>query len=423
MSKGSSSHTPAHGSPVTLRTVFPQASRVERPESPIVRIAFAASSSGTWWNWKFCRVVMWPLRSGVYVSARSANASICSGVTPPKGSFTRIICTSGWRCPYTPCLRRKPMNFSSAISPWRNFLASVSKSSNSRSRMGRTCPGTSSYTSGFSSEPTLPLPGCFLPVSCSSSGGSGFGFSSVSGLGSTETGSMRKRPPRGSPTIACEETSKSRLRLSSFRRVSPARSHSHDWQPCSLAPDSAAGGFVAYRRMRLIDVGALDKERDPDVGPELVQVLAADARAHDVHRTDVAQRCLSLLQRLLGGVVGGRLRASDQLDDLDNGQRLLLWWNFGAGVLSGIAARRQARLPRAALPRESEARPGLDALADRRALPRAPLPGERRRRGSGLRQEALDRGGNRGRLLVRRRRRDQADSGPGRAALSVAAHA
>ena len=57
--------TPAHGSPVTLRTVLPQASRLESPASPIMRIAFAASGSGMWWNWKFCRVVMWPLLSGV----------------------------------------------------------------------------------------------------------------------------------------------------------------------------------------------------------------------------------------------------------------------------------------------------------------------------------------------------------------------
>ena len=28
-----------------------------------------------------------------------ANASICSGLIPPIGSFVRIICTSGWRCP------------------------------------------------------------------------------------------------------------------------------------------------------------------------------------------------------------------------------------------------------------------------------------------------------------------------------------
>ena len=64
-----------------------------------MRIAFAASGRGMWWNWKFWRVVMWPLRSGAYCSARSANASICSGVTPPNGSFTRIICTSAWRWP------------------------------------------------------------------------------------------------------------------------------------------------------------------------------------------------------------------------------------------------------------------------------------------------------------------------------------
>ena len=63
------------------------------------RIALAASGSGMWWNWMFWRVVMWPLPSGAKRSAISAKASIWSGVTPPNGSLTRIIWTSGWRCP------------------------------------------------------------------------------------------------------------------------------------------------------------------------------------------------------------------------------------------------------------------------------------------------------------------------------------
>ena len=47
----------------------------------------------------FWRVVMWPLLRGAYSSTTSANISICSGVMPPIGSFTRHICTSGWRWP------------------------------------------------------------------------------------------------------------------------------------------------------------------------------------------------------------------------------------------------------------------------------------------------------------------------------------
>jgi hypothetical protein len=47
----------------------------------------------------FWRVVMWPLSSGAYFSTTSANASICSGLMPPIGSLTLIICTSGWRWP------------------------------------------------------------------------------------------------------------------------------------------------------------------------------------------------------------------------------------------------------------------------------------------------------------------------------------
>src|ERR687895_187484 len=48
------------------------------------------------------------------------------------------------------------MNWSSGVSPARNFSASLSKSSNSRSRIGMMCPGTFSITSGLSSEPFLP---------------------------------------------------------------------------------------------------------------------------------------------------------------------------------------------------------------------------------------------------------------------------
>ena len=99
MSKGSSSATPAQGSPVTLRIVLPQPSREESPASLIWRMNSAASGSGMWWIWMFWRVVMWPLLSGANCSIASAKASICSGLTPPKGSFTRIICTSGWRWP------------------------------------------------------------------------------------------------------------------------------------------------------------------------------------------------------------------------------------------------------------------------------------------------------------------------------------
>ena len=83
MSKGSSSATPAHGSPVTLRIVLPQPSREERPASEIWRMNSAASASGMWWIWMFWRVVMWPLLSGANCSIASAKASICSGLTPP----------------------------------------------------------------------------------------------------------------------------------------------------------------------------------------------------------------------------------------------------------------------------------------------------------------------------------------------------
>jgi hypothetical protein len=99
VSNRSSAHTPAHGSAVTLRTVLPQPSRLERPASEISRMNFAASGSGMWWTWMFWRVVMWPLLSGAYFSIALAKASSWSGETPPHGSLVRTIWTSGWRCP------------------------------------------------------------------------------------------------------------------------------------------------------------------------------------------------------------------------------------------------------------------------------------------------------------------------------------
>ena len=84
---------------MTLRIVLPQPSREERPVLEISRISDSMSRSGTWWIWMFWRVVMWPLLRGAYFSTTAAKESIWSGVTPPKGSFTRTICTPGWRCP------------------------------------------------------------------------------------------------------------------------------------------------------------------------------------------------------------------------------------------------------------------------------------------------------------------------------------
>src|SRR3954453_3244375 len=80
----------------------------------------------------------------------------------------------------------------------------------------------------------------------------------------------------------------------------------------------------------LVDVGALDQEGDPDVGAELVEVLAPDAGADDVDCADVPQRALRLLQRLHRRVVAGRLRAPNQLDDLDYGHSFLLFVGFRA---------------------------------------------------------------------------------------------
>ncbi len=49
------------------------------------------------------------------------------------------------------------MNSVSSVSPARYFAASLSKSSNSRSRIGMMWPGTSSRTSGLVSDPCRPV--------------------------------------------------------------------------------------------------------------------------------------------------------------------------------------------------------------------------------------------------------------------------
>jgi hypothetical protein len=49
------------------------------------------------------------------------------------------------------------MNSVSSVWPARYFSASLSKSSNSRSRIGMTWPGTSSRTSGLASDPLRPV--------------------------------------------------------------------------------------------------------------------------------------------------------------------------------------------------------------------------------------------------------------------------
>src|SRR5215208_5991162 len=106
-----------------------------------------------------------------------------------------------------------------------------------------------------------------------------------------------RRPPLSDLSAVCRQIRQSQRRRDQRRRVA---------------------------RSGLVDVGALDQEGDAHVRAEFVQVLPSDPRADDVDGPDVAKRCLRLLQRLLRRVVGGRLRASNQLDDLDNRHSLLL---------------------------------------------------------------------------------------------------
>ena len=114
---------------MTLRTVFPHASRVDRPSSPIRRMKSGVSASFTWWNWTFSLVVTWPLFRGAYLADTTPSASICAADSPPNGTFTLTIWASGWRWPYIPCLSLKAWNSVSSHWPDWNSLTCASKSS------------------------------------------------------------------------------------------------------------------------------------------------------------------------------------------------------------------------------------------------------------------------------------------------------
>ena len=95
----------------------------------------------------------------------------------------------------------------------------------------------------------------------------------------------------------------------------------YDWLGSS---GRALHHFWSRLRRGGVDVRAFNQERDPDVGAPLVEVLAAEAGRDHVDRSDVPKRGLGLLERLLCGVIRGLLGASNQLDDLYDGQALLL---------------------------------------------------------------------------------------------------
>ena len=92
---------------------------------------------------------------------------------------------------------------------------------------------------------------------------------------------------------------------------------------------SAPSGYSVTRSIRI----EMRTQRAP-----LVEVLAAQARRHDVDRLDVAQRHARLVERRLHRIVRALARAADQLDDL--GDRHRASFRFGdrdAATLSGPA--------------------------------------------------------------------------------------
>src|SRR5581483_1031684 len=126
------------------------------------------------------------------------------------------------------------------------------------------------------------------------------------------TGSATAPSPtgRGQPASACSIAGPT----NSATPASPAR----QGQSASVPPTSKPTRSARRRARLSVDLGPLDHEGHAHVGPVLVQVLAPDARRDDVYGADVAKRCLCLLERLHRRVVGGRLRAPDELDDLHN---------------------------------------------------------------------------------------------------------
>src|SRR5262249_36178729 len=142
-----------------------------------------------------------------------------------------------------------------------------------------------------------------------------------------------------------------------------------------------------------------------------------------VYRADVPKRALRLLQRLLCGVIRRLLGASDKLDDLYDGHEpssfISQRW-FAASVLLHLRA---AHKPASGSGRDppAAAEPGTraDALLQGCLLPAALLRGMRR--GGGLPEKALERGGDRRRLIGRRSGALDLDPGARRLPLAVPA--
>jgi hypothetical protein len=100
MSNGSSSQTPAHGSPVTLRTVLPHASRLERPDlaEDAQHLRGVAQRDVVELEVLARRDVALDQRRELPRRCRRRHPS-GPALTPPSGSLIRIIWRSGWRWP------------------------------------------------------------------------------------------------------------------------------------------------------------------------------------------------------------------------------------------------------------------------------------------------------------------------------------
>ena len=136
-------------------------------------MASAASRSGMWWIWMFCRVVMWPLfigrvalhhvAEGLHLLRRDA----AEGQLHPDHLHVRLALS------VHALLEAEADELAPRSGRRRGtFFASTSKSSNSRASIGMMYPGHVVVDLRILSEPFLPL-----------------------GAGCADTGSMRAGPP------------------------------------------------------------------------------------------------------------------------------------------------------------------------------------------------------------------------------------
>ena len=319
----------------------------------------------------FWRVVMWPLSSGAYFSITSANASIWSGVTPPSGSLHADHLDVGLALAVDALLEAEADELLLGLVAAHEARRPRCRSRRTRARgSGSRGPGRPRRPRGSRASRACPCRRwpCGVDVELVL-GGDALGRRALLGRAVGSIGASITQIPTG---------------FRAFSRTSPRRRAS--------VPDADGGGaspaarrLVAVasdgRAQRSVDVGALDQERDPDVGAVLVEVVAADPGADDVDGADVAQRALGLAS------APASRRRRWTVFELPTSSMILTTATSSSScsveTLGWVCMLSAAQRGSAAEPQPRRAgRRAADALEQRGALPAARRGGRRRRAGA-----------------------------------------